>query len=728
MSETRKSLRIIDKDVDLQSKRGIAAMLEDVTGETEKLIYPIQSNEEEIFYEELKQINHEFLPKIEGYIHGADRMYALTAKQKGDLLANFQEKLSIKVVIEMCKDLADAMEDIHEEGFGFNGLSSRDILVNDDGLVLPPPAFPADDAVIELDFASVGGICYELLCGIEYKPGTVISPDTIPDSVPFYAKRVIINATSKDPDLIYTDAKELARDFANKKKLPPRERKRMDEEDEDMKVAPPVVKKKEAPAPAPVQEETQEDIMAKIWEQAHAQKQAASAPAPTAVESTPKAVASGWEPFDTEGDKPVNQMPNAASRSAEYAKSMQDAPQKKVYVNRNEPTPAPEPSNARPRPMQNPAPTRRNENAMTPKRRRRRKSQNMLPIYAGIGVGALALLVLIVVVCIGIFGGDKYGKAIDKVEEVVLAGNYAEVSALTAEAREIDQTRLASYYYDALALYKQEKYPETVSYIEGNIMKKSFDIEPGEEAMHPNIYYILGCSYLQTGDYENAYKKLSSAESKGYDSAQVSSKLALCAVALDNGTALAEVMTKEAMGDAGKSYTEAVSLENAGDYNAAAIKYYEAANLLEAGKVADYCIIKTVECYGEADDYDSVINSCANTLQPGIALELAGKLWEEKADAEREKATANNDQGDLFRTAIKSYETTAALMGDTVAMKCYYYIGECYLRLRDSQSAQDALMKVYEGSDETYSQRAHALMKVNGILPEELQNSTTTVE
>ena len=61
-------------------------------------------------------------------------------------------------------------------------------------------------------------------------------------------------------------------------------------------------------------------------------------------------------------------------------------------------------------------------------------------------------------------------------------------------------------------------------------------------------------------------------------------------------------------------------------------------------------------------------------------------------------------------------------------MKCYYYIGECSLRLRDTQAAQDALMKVYEGGDETYSERAHALMKVNGVLPEELENTSTTVE
>ncbi|MBQ6990536.1 MAG: hypothetical protein IJN58_05735, partial [Clostridia bacterium] len=83
MSETRKSLKIIDKNVDLQSKRGIGALLEDITGESEKLIYPIQSNEEEVFYEELKRVEHEFLPRIEGYIHGADRMYALTGPQEG---------------------------------------------------------------------------------------------------------------------------------------------------------------------------------------------------------------------------------------------------------------------------------------------------------------------------------------------------------------------------------------------------------------------------------------------------------------------------------------------------------------------------------------------------------------------------------------------------------------------------------------------------------------------
>ena len=44
MSETRKSLRVIDKNVDLQSKRGIAVMLEDGAGGSEKVIYPIQSS------------------------------------------------------------------------------------------------------------------------------------------------------------------------------------------------------------------------------------------------------------------------------------------------------------------------------------------------------------------------------------------------------------------------------------------------------------------------------------------------------------------------------------------------------------------------------------------------------------------------------------------------------------------------------------------------------------
>ena len=203
--------------------------------------------------------------------------------------------------------------------------------------------------------------------------------------------------------------------------------------------------------------------------------------------------------------------------------------------------------------------------------------------------------------------------------------------------------------------------------------------------------------------------------------------MALCSVNLNNGTALAAVMEKEAMGEAGAAYTEAATLEAAGDYNAAAIKYYEAAGLLGEGKVADYCIVKTVDCYAAADDYDSVINSCTNTLQPGISLELAGKLWEEKADAEREKAVANNDPGDLYRTAIKSYETAAAL-NQEVSMKCYYYVGECYLRLRDAQSAQDTLVSVYESGDETYSARAYSLMNVNGILPEELKNTAETVE
>ncbi|MBO4406458.1 MAG: protein kinase family protein, partial [Clostridia bacterium] len=218
MNNTKMSLRIIEESVDPTSKRGIRAVLSDGFEEKEKLIYPLESGESEAFFEDLKKLRHEFLPRIEGYVDQGGRKLALTAPAEGRVLAECRETVSEKNAIEIAKDLADTMEGIHEQGFAFRDLSARDILINEDGLVLPPPAWPATEENILLDFGSVGGICYELLTGLEYKPGTAITEDVIPLQVPYGAKLAIVNSTSRDASLNYDNARDMIRAFDAKKR------------------------------------------------------------------------------------------------------------------------------------------------------------------------------------------------------------------------------------------------------------------------------------------------------------------------------------------------------------------------------------------------------------------------------------------------------------------------------------------------------------------------------
>lgn len=605
MTETKKSLRIIEKDVDLQSKRGIRAMLSDGKGEVEKFIYPLMSEETDAFFDELKELEHDYLPVIEGYFSGAGKRFAMTEPQEGSLMTDCRDKMDARIIIEMCKDLAETMDSIHMEGFAFAGLSARDILINEDGLVLPPPAFAATEDHITEDFAAVGGICYELLTGIEYKPGMVISEDTLPDSIPYGARTVIINATSKDREKNYTEAKPMVRAFDTKK------------------------------------------------------KRAASA-------SAASAGGSRQAPSETRR-QPVS---SAGARTGGTAK-------------------------------------------------KRRKKKNYLPV--ALLAGAVVVFAVLAAVLIHSFAGGKgetYDDLVNSAYLAVAEGKYSDAEALAQKAQGMDKERLSAYYYEALALYKAEDYEKTVSFIEESIMKKSFSLKESENTMPSDIYYIYGCSFYQLGQYENAYKELTGAEEKGYDAAKTAPMLLKCALALDNSNAVAAVMEKEAMGEAGKSYTEAVAEEANGNYNSAAVRYYEAATKTSDNSVREYCIRRTVTCYYKAEEYDSVINACNNSLTAGISMKLAIELHSQKAAAEKAKAKLSNDD-DLFMEAIKSYKQYMAVGGSTVEPECYYSIGECYLYLRNAEEGKNALMKAYNTGDETWSAKAKAMLEANGLLEQE---------
>ena len=103
MSNAKMSLRIVEENIDPSSKRGIRAVLSDGYEEKEKLIYPLESGESEAFFEELKRLRHEFLPRIEGYVEQGGRRLALTAMTAGQILAETRESISEKNAIEIAK-------------------------------------------------------------------------------------------------------------------------------------------------------------------------------------------------------------------------------------------------------------------------------------------------------------------------------------------------------------------------------------------------------------------------------------------------------------------------------------------------------------------------------------------------------------------------------------------------------------------------------------------------
>ena len=659
MSNTKMSLRIVEENVDPSSKRGIHAVLSDGFEEKQKLIYPLESGENEAFFEDLKKLRHEFLPRIEGYVDQGGRKLALTAPAEGQLLTEARETISDKNAVEIAKDLADTMDAIHEEGFAFRNLAAKDILINENGLVLPPPAWPATEENVLLDFGSVGGICYELLTGLDYKPGTVITEDTIPAQVPYGARLVIVNATSRDSSLNYDNARDMIRAFDSKKR----------------RGAPSAPVRR----PQPSERRTEASSSGLAFEERRKE--------PTRFGG-----------FDEEPARAPRR--EAASRFADREEEPARVPKREAAPRFEEPEEEPV----------------------------RRRSPGREEEKSGGGFGKTAIILLLgLIVIVGvvlaavlIHGAGKNGKA-DAGYDSLVAGAYRDIAdekyedarASAKEAREEDADRLTSYYVEALSYYKEGDYEKTVSFIESEIMKKKFDLVDGEDELPQNIYYILGCSYYGTGDYENAYKKLANAEEHGYDKEKTANLMLLAAIGLENGNAVAEVMEKEAMGDAGKAYTEAVKEETDGNYNAAALKYYEAAGLLE-GEAADYCVLKTVDAYVKAADYDAAINASDNSLKAGISKELAAKLWEKKAVAEKDKAKSVGSDPALFETAIKSFETVIELGGNEASAN--YFMGECYLYLRNEEAGKAALTKAYESDDEAFSARAKALMEANGLL------------
>ena len=633
MNNAKMSLRIVEENIDPSSKRGIRAVLSDGFEEKEKMIFPLESGESEAFFEELKRLRHEFLPRIEGYVDQGERKFALTAPIPGQVLTEARESITEKNAIEIAKDLADTMESVHEQGFAFRNLSARDILINEKGLVLPPPAWPATEENILLDFGSVGGICYELLTGLEYKPGTAITEDTLPPHIPYGARQAIVNSTSRDVSLNYDNAKDMIRAFESKKRR---------------NGAQPV---RTARRPSP--EERKTDAASSGLASASLEDNARPAPAYWADPE---------EPEETE-EEPIRRVSPAKKGGGILNGSF---------------------------------------------------GKTAVILLLG-----LILIVGVVLAAVLIHGAGKSGEAKDYDSMIsnayrnIADEKYDEAREAAAEARKEDTARLTSYYVEALAYYKEGEYEKTVSFIESEIMKKKFDLVEGEDELPQNIYYILGCSYFGQGDYENAYKKLANAEEHGYDKEKTANLMLLSAIGLENGNAVAEVMSKEAMGNAGKAYTEAVGEEADGNYNAAALKYYEAAGLLE-GDAADYCVLKTVDAYGKASDYDAAINACDNSLKRGISMSLAVKLWEKKAVAQKDKAKSVGTEAALFETAVKSFETVIDLGGNEAAAN--YFMGECYLYLRNEEAGKEALMKAYESDNESFSARAKALMEANGLL------------
>lgn len=564
--EKRQNITIIDKNVNPKSKRAIRVTLNDGRNEKEKFIYPINDTESVDFYESLRAVDHPFLPRIEMFFNGAGKKFAMSEATDGIVISECRGNIKPKHVENICRDIADCVAEVHGTGYSFNGFLSDDILLNDNGVILPPPAYRATEANIQKDLSSVGGLFYELLTGITYNPGTEIYAASINAKIPERLKSVIINSTSNDRRKNYRTADDLLDAMSQKKQ------------------------------------------------------------------------------------KPKNN---------------------KILI-------------------------------------------YLLCIVLIMGAASVAAVLIY-----GAFNGgssasdDKdYNKLIEDAAASISGEDYVAAGQYVDKALQIDSVKLPAYYYEALILYKQADYEAMIDYSEQNILNKSFEIAPEDTEITKNLYYIIGCSYYQTGDYENAYSNLETAKNKGYESEGLYTILAVSAVNNDNIPALNDLMSSDYMGDGGTAYMEALQLQQSESYNAAAIKYYEASGYFTQKEISEQCVLNTINCYMLAEDYTSTINACNTALTSGISKKLAIKLWEYKAMAQYDQAKAD-DNG--YEEAVQSYESLIALSGNDADAEYYYYAGACYIELELADKAEDYLKYAVENGDDDLSAAASQLLEDNGF-------------
>lgn len=125
---------------------------------------------------------------------------------------------------------------------------------------------------------------------------------------------------------------------------------------------------------------------------------------------------------------------------------------------------------------------------------------------------ALSFLCLLgIVASVGaIFGGrvkmvrekeEAYFECIDRMEEAGNAGDEEAWEELYQQCMEMYPDRGEIYYQAALYRYHQQKYEETIQYIDDQALNKAKNVTPEIEG---NFYYIRGDCYLELEQYDKA--------------------------------------------------------------------------------------------------------------------------------------------------------------------------------------------------------------------------------
>lgn len=249
-----------------------------------------------------------------------------------------------------------------------------------------------------------------------------------------------------------------------------------------------------------------------------------------------------------------------------------------------------------------------------------------------------------------------YNRSVERAGELIESDSFDQAFVEIDHALTLLPEKISAYKKEALCLYSMGDYEEAIRYGRDLINNPSYIIEKGEESLLGDIFYVVGCSYFELGDYRNAIDCFTEAVSRNDKNSRYFSDYA-------------------------------VTLAKTGSVEAAEAAL-ETAIALGLGRDSIYMVQGEI-AFAEGDDETAIerLKASIRTTDHQDLHQRAVLLC----------AQAYARMGDLYLDdKIALLESAAGTFGEKVSMHILEELSGAYAQKKNYQKALDGFLMLYE--------------------------------
>lgn len=318
-----------------------------------------------------------------------------------------------------------------------------------------------------------------------------------------------------------------------------------------------------------------------------------------------------------------------------------------------------------------------------------------------------------------------YKEAVSKMEESISDGNYEDLDTWYQKAIRIYPDKADVYLDKAEALNREKKYRDCVKYINDTILA---DSKIKRDISLDSVYYLLGDSYSQLEEYENASNAYESAIRINSENGSYYRDYAIAEAYCGNTNKAEELLNEAAdkgLSTADVSYVKGEIQYNTGDYSSAEEIFRDCAENSRDSYIQMRSYIMAVKCMDKQND------SIDSKKQQAQFLEKARKelpsennigILEELAQVYSDLGADTGDSG-YYQSALEIFDQIESRgMGD-YDTACN--IAVLYQNMDDYANAQKKLqemLKTYGEDYRTYKNLAFLEVAVQGKKAEDTRD------